>query len=304
MEAQRNELQQSVSLKPQAFLVLLQADSTSETDVGRPYYISSGNIYIGNTPASNITLPALQRPCQLHIYQKEDQWYIKDVLPEGSRANLNAFPFLLNGLKDGNVLQIGSYVFEFCVNNGVKKRFFEQIYDSLTEDILTKAYNRRYLMNLLHWELHRYAQCEINRRTNVHLPASRPLSLLMFDLDRFGQVNKEYGHFVGDEILQGVVSRIKKRLRTTDVVSRWGGEEFYIYLPDTSHEQALELAEILRQQIAGETFPVSTKEGRLGVTISMGVSTYRPGMDMDEFMKVANQWMLKAKEQGRNRVLG
>jgi len=196
------------------------------------------------------------------------------------------------------------YLFEFCLANGAKADFYEEIYQSLTEDILTKAYNRNFFFNLLQWELKRFQKREENRRTHRDQQQPPPMSLLMFDIDHFKNFNSQYGQLVGDEVLKGVVKRAKEGMRSTDILARVGGEEFLVYLPDTNYSQAIEFAEKIRKKIAEEPFFIDLKKEALSVTISLGVASYSNEMDMNRFIEVANQFMIQAKIQGRNRVLG
>jgi two-component system cell cycle response regulator len=101
-----------------------------------------------------------------------------------------------------------------------------------------------------------------------------PLSVLFLDVDDFGMVNKIYGHLAGDAALRLISGRIRQTLRGTDIVSRWGGEEFVVLLPDTSVDEAVMTAERIRSVI--EQSVVRDNDRTIAVTISMGVSGY-PG---------------------------
>lgn len=98
----------------------------------------------------------------------------------------------------------------------------------------------------------------------------RPLSILFIDVDDFGKVNKLYGHLMGDEALKTIARLIRQNVRKTDVVARWGGEEFVVLLPETDVESALVLAERIRQVIAQHV--VRDGDWAIQVTVSTGVS--------------------------------
>ncbi|HWI62066.1 MAG TPA: GGDEF domain-containing protein [Symbiobacteriaceae bacterium] len=98
----------------------------------------------------------------------------------------------------------------------------------------------------------------------------RPLSLLFIDVDDFGRVNKQFGHLMGDETLKVVARLIRQNTRTTDVVARWGGEEFVVLLPETDVDSALVLAERIRVVIAQHV--VKEQDCTVQVTISTGVA--------------------------------
>lgn len=164
-----------------------------------------------------------------------------------------------------------------------------EIYRAAVRDALTGAWNRRYLMELLERELarvHRYGG---------------DLSTIMVDIDHFKRINDEYGHLVGDEVLQIVAQRIQGVVRTSDTLARLGGEEFVVLCPHTSVSQACVLAERLRVAIADEPFSCMRASHRL--TISLGVAGVRSA-DRTAQMLIgrADEELYRAKAGGRNRV--
>lgn len=124
-----------------------------------------------------------------------------------------------------------------------------------------------------------------------------PLSIIILDLDRFKRVNDVYGHTCGDSVICGVAEMISSRLRTGDRVFRYGGEEFVILCEDTDRADAQELAERLR--CAAERELVT---GELRVTLSAGIATMRQGETPGNCLERADQALLAAKSDGRNRV--
>lgn len=154
-------------------------------------------------------------------------------------------------------------------------------------DALTGCCNRAYGLEALQGELRRA------RRT------SRPLSVLMFDIDHFKTINDEFGHLTGDAVLAAVGTQLKQVLRSTDVQCRYGGDEFLVILPDTPALGAQQVAEGLRRAIAtirpcGNT-PVS-------VTASVGVTAAMPGeLDVNAIVARADGALYTAKRAGRNR---
>ena len=162
---------------------------------------------------------------------------------------------------------------------------------SLT-DGLTGVWNRRYLQLQL--------QKEIDRADRF----SRPLSLLLVDIDRFKEANDQHGHLVGDEILVEVVRRLVDSTRSNiDVVARFGGEEFVAVLPETPREGARVVAEKVRQGIALRPFEAEGVEGSIHITVSVGVACYpEDGTTADALLRAADRAMYRAKEAGRDRV--
>jgi len=156
-------------------------------------------------------------------------------------------------------------------------------------DFLTGIANRRHFLDLADQELAR------TRRYG------RPFSMLMLDLDMFKNVNDRYGHRVGDLTLQKVVDVCKQILREVDVFGRLGGEEFGIMLPETDSEQAVQVADRVRQAIAEASVRLP-QGGSVGVTASIGVATYSPDDDVDAVLSRADRALYAAKRSGRDRV--
>lgn len=284
------------------FLVLVSSHEPHAADLGRKYRLTTAGMTMHRSAEATVSLPQAPTPCFLKFEHEGSDWCVRD-LASSNQALLNGIPFEIGYLSDGDLIQLGKYVFEFCLAKGVKAQFYEEIYASLTEDILTRAYNRKFLLNLLEWELLRYKICEANRRSSTNSAPPPMLSLIMFDLDDFGQINKRYDHQVGDLVLKKVVRCVKERVRATDIVARLGGEEFVIYLPDTPVDQAWIVAEQVRSCVAEEAISLEGIADPLRVTISSGIACLQPGMDVPAFLRIANHNMLAAKRQGKNRVV-
>lgn len=155
-------------------------------------------------------------------------------------------------------------------------------------DGLTGIFNRRF------FELRIAEEIERAKRFNTKL------AVIMIDIDQFKRLNDEFGHLLGDEVLRQVSSIFSQHLRRIDVVCRFGGEEFSVLLPQTSPEQALQVAEKLRRMVESWQFPGVPRP----VTISAGASTFpEHGMSRDELVKAADRGLYAAKQSGRNKVL-
>lgn len=168
-------------------------------------------------------------------------------------------------------------------------RLFKETQTQAITDALTGVYNRRGLHQLGDFELRRA------RRIN------RSFCAMIFDIDHFKRINDHYGHKIGDQVLQKLAERCQKTSRTVDLISRHGGEEFVILLPETNLESASRVAERLRQSIMNESFP--TDAGALRVTISVGVAEARETDTLHTLIERADVAMYKAKGAGRNRVV-
>lgn len=128
------------------------------------------------------------------------------------------------------------------------------------------------------------------------------LSLLLFDMDRFKVINDLYGHLTGDQVLVQVGHAVRATLRLSDGASRWGGEEFLCLLPDTDAQQAMQIAERLRERIAATELDI--KGHHIRTSISVGVANYpQDGHSTGTLLAAADANLYEAKRGGRNRVL-
>lgn len=128
------------------------------------------------------------------------------------------------------------------------------------------------------------------------------LSLVMFDIDHFKQVNDSFGHLQGDVVLQKVALQLQKELRSYDCAARYGGEEFVAILPDSSLKDSVFVADRIRLAVQGTRF--SGAIAKLSLTISLGVACFSQehSATVDEFIKLADDALYRAKANGRNRV--
>ncbi|HEF4761368.1 TPA: diguanylate cyclase [Pseudomonas putida] len=126
------------------------------------------------------------------------------------------------------------------------------------------------------------------------------LMLAMLDLDHFKRINDNYGHLAGDKVLKIIATVLRKRLRGTDFIARFGGEEFVLLLPSTVPAAGMKLLEQLRAAI--EACPFHFKGEPVTITISMGLTAFKPGEHSDLVLKRADQALYRAKNAGRNRV--
>ncbi len=166
---------------------------------------------------------------------------------------------------------------------------FAEIRETSVRDGLTGCYNRTHTVEVLESELRRARRSQL------------PVSLVMFDLDHFKQINDRRGHLCGDAVLRAVGKRMREVLRTSDVKCRYGGEEFLAVLPETPVEGAKRVADTLRREIAGMS--ITWEEERLRVTASFGVTVALPSeVDAEAVIGRADAALYAAKSQGRNCV--
>ena len=170
------------------------------------------------------------------------------------------------------------------------KRLMDTLRDSALKDSLTGLYNRRFLQ-----------ECTENMVAGV-MRRGKNIGLIMCDLDFFKQVNDVYGHNAGDAVLKETSGLIRSSVRTSDLVIRFGGEEFLVVLLDTNKDETMKVAEKIRESVQNAKFKV--QDGVLKKTISLGVSEFP--IDTQLFwqaIKYADVALYKAKETGRNKVI-
>jgi diguanylate cyclase (GGDEF)-like protein len=156
-------------------------------------------------------------------------------------------------------------------------------------DPLTGQLNRRTFFELGQREIDRY------------LRFGRPFSWIMLDVDLFKQINDRHGHPVGDQVLTTLVERCCEVIRHVDVLSRYGGDEFIILLPETDHQRAREIAERIRASISDS--PIPTDVGVVSITISIGITQASPeNSELGLLMNKVDQALYQSKMAGRNTI--
>lgn len=170
-------------------------------------------------------------------------------------------------------------------------RLSREIKRQSISDPLTSTFNRRYFMEQLHLELERATRYD------------RAVSLIFIDLDGFKEVNDIEGHLQGDQVLKEIGEILNQCFRETDVVCRYGGDEFIVLLPETCVDMAIQASEKLVEAVKNHPF-VNIKDpmATVSVTVSAGVSTLTSEYNEDDFLQAADVALFKAKRQGKNGV--
>src|SRR3954467_851294 len=219
-----------------------------------------------------------------------DGYYAVD-LQSTNGTFVNDIPASICKLKDGDYLRVGNCIYRYLAGGNVEAEYHEEIYRLTIIDALTDIHNKRYLLEFLDRELSRSARY------------ARPLALIMFDIDRFKSINDDMGHLGGDFTLRELAACVKGSIRKEELFARYGGEEFVIVLPETTQENGTLVAERLRQvierhafQYEGKTYPVTVS---LGVAATGGEQPLTPA----DLIRVADEKLFQAKNQGRNRVV-
>ena len=179
-----------------------------------------------------------------------------------------------------------SYIFKYIV----KSRDFEYQYKLATTDGLTDLFN------------HRYFQEQIRQYVNNCKRYNNEFSLIIIDIDFFKKFNDNFGHQSGDAVLRQVASTLKRNVRATDIVCRYGGEEMSIILPNTGEDEAFSTAQKICERVAQHKFKLANGK-ETNVTISLGVSTFpQDGNDAETIISQADKRLYDAKNNGRNQV--
>ncbi|MDD3593588.1 MAG: diguanylate cyclase [Candidatus Gastranaerophilales bacterium] len=183
-----------------------------------------------------------------------------------------------------------TYTIAYVIKFVNKSRDFEQTYKLATTDGLTELYNHRYFQEQMQ------ANIANSKRYNSNF------SLILIDIDFFKKFNDTYGHQSGDAVLKQVAQLLKKMVRSTDIVARYGGEEMAIILTNTNYDEALIAAGKICEAVAARPFRLMNDIEK-NVTISLGVASYpQHGETPGEMISYADKCLYAAKEKGRNQV--
>lgn len=161
----------------------------------------------------------------------------------------------------------------------------------IVRDSLTGLYSHSHILQLLD------DACSRTRKSG------QPLSFVMLDIDHFKSVNDTYGHPMGDRVIKSLALYLKQRLRKTDQIGRYGGEEFALVLPNTDVAAALQVVDRIRQRFAEITYPAPAQSQELSCTFSAGVAQYQPGQEIMQLVNLADEALYVAKSRGRNQVV-
>ena len=169
-----------------------------------------------------------------------------------------------------------------------REKIAQLLEETARTDFLTKLINRR--------AMHRFLQNEMARFERT----GGTFSLVLVDIDHFKNINDQFGHDIGDDVLVALSRAFERSAREQDIVSRWGGEEFLILLPNTAQADAFEQAERLRQLLDSDALQIERYPHR--VTASFGVCEFAPGDSLESLLKQTDVALYQAKVRGRNQV--
>jgi diguanylate cyclase (GGDEF)-like protein len=233
---------------------------------------------------------------EVHREWREGEWHPEDMLTvplrekDGALLGIISLDESTSGLlPDRAHIEALEFFADQCSTAVVHARRFEAVQAEAQTDPLTGLANRRALEEVIDVSVSRFRHF------------GEPAALLFIDIDHFKEVNDNYGHAVGDVVLQLVGQALRERLRRGDLVARYGGEEFVALLSDTTREAGVALAESLRGRVAA--LDLTDVVGKIPIRVSIGVATIGPGhLEADALLKAADEAMYEAKRRGRDRV--
>jgi diguanylate cyclase (GGDEF)-like protein len=257
--------------------------------LGKRYVLDKSPLRVGRGGDNHIVLDgdSVSRR-HSHFERRSSGWFIVD---DGSTNGtfLNEEQIKREaGLNNGDRVKVGPTILKYLSGLDAEAKYHEEIYRMTIVDGLTQIHNKRYLFEALDKELIRARRYD------------RQLSLLIFDIDYFKNINDQYGHLAGDYVLRELARIVQERIRRDEVFARYGGEEFVIALPETSLQGAVTLAENLRARV--ETHGFSFQGERIPVTISVGCAVLGEEKGAADLIQLADDKLYEAKRAGRNRV--
>jgi two-component system, cell cycle response regulator len=219
-----------------------------------------------------------------------DGYYAVD-LQSTNGTFVNDVPASICKLKDGDYLRVGNCIYRFLAGGNVEAEYHEEIYRLTIIDALTDIHNKRYLLEFLDRELSRSARY------------NRPLSLILFDIDRFKTVNDQLGHLGGDFTLRELAACVKGSVRKEELFARYGGEEFVIVLPETTLDSGRLVGERIRALVERHPFQYEGKAYTTTISVGVAATTGGEPLTPHDLIRQADEKLYQAKNAGRNRVV-
>lgn len=225
---------------------------------------------------------ALEKAEYIHGFAHDKAVSFEQTARVESRFMINNLYWIMGILISLVIASLG-YLLQFFYNHN------RQLEIDASTDTLTGLLNRQQLSCIAHNAIERV------KRYDGHLAA------LMVDIDHFKQINDQHGHNAGDEVLKALSQMLLSILRNSDIICRWGGEEFVVLMPEINLEEACHIAERIRKRAEEEA--VYAADSRIGFSVSIGVTSYQGQLTIEELLHEADKALYIAKTEGRNKVI-
>ena len=273
-----------------AYLTVLNGEM-----IGRDYALGPGRLFVGRADDCDIVVKdnGVSRRHAL-IISKADGSIVVEDLCSTNGMTVNGEECSVRELAGGERIQFGSAtVFKLEYRDEIEEDYASYLYESATQDRLTRVYNGRFLRDQLTSEF------------SWHRRHGLPLSAIFLDIDHFKSLNDKFGHLSGDEVLREVAQRCYRQTRQEDIFARFGGEEFACILRRTPLAAATAMAERMREEVARDPIRFKALDGTsvAEVTVSAGVAELISVMESpEELLAAADKRLYDAKSAGRNCV--
>jgi two-component system, cell cycle response regulator len=261
-------------------------------ELGRRFELHEGEMTIGRDAGCDIRVD-LDNVSRRHarISRKVGKAFVSDLGSTNGTFVNDSEVQQETELRSGDLIKIGGTIFKFLYGGDVESQFHEEIYRITIVDGLTQCYNNRYFLEFLEREMARAQRY------------GRPLSLMIFDIDHFKNVNDTFGHLAGDLVLRELAVLVRAMVRKEECFARYGGEEFALVSPEGGPERARKFAEKIRRLT--ELHPFVFEGKPIYVTLSIGVADMSSEFkEPHRFIRRADENLYVAKRTGRNRICG
>jgi two-component system, cell cycle response regulator len=263
-------------------------------EIGRHFPLRRNRVVLGRSESADVALRS-KEISRAHaaieaLHLGNETLYRLTDLESTNHTFVNGSQIEAHPLSDGDKIHLGAeVVLKFELHDAIDSQFHDEVRHRIQHDELTGLLTYESFRAALAWELERYAT------------SANGCAVVMMDLDDFKQLNDTHGHLAGSAVLQQIGDLIRHNLRHFDVASRYGGEEFVAYFPETERSEAVVAAERLRRLVARHTF--TYRSGVAKVTISMGVSHFpEDGTQLEALVQAADDRLYEAKRRGKNQV--
>lgn len=268
-------------------LVMIKGDY-----VGEVYELTNDVMMLGRSDEVDLAISdsSISRRHAM-IVQRVDGFFVSDLGSTNGTFVNRELVRSARRLAEGDKITVGSITYKFTYQDEDDTEYHHLLRNMAVKDGLTRIYNKRHFMESLAKEF------EFNQRHHVGL------SIVIFDIDHFKEVNDTYGHPAGDAVLRGLAQLVENEARGYDLFARFGGEEFIFLMRDASLEAAIGLAERVRQSVEQHDFVYD--DSILKITTSLGVSHWDGNEDIGQaeaLVDRADKQLYRAKNGGRNQV--